>query len=177
VFGIVRIDQKKEIVKDLHEKFSRSKIIIITDYKGLDVTTINDLRRKLGAEEIEYKVVKNSLLIRASEETDCALIKDYFKGPSAVALSYDDPIAPAKVLTKFAEENKQLEIKIGVMDGKVLDVSALKKISTLPGREELLGQFLSVANGVVARFVRVLNAVPVQFLNVLQAIKEQKEAG
>ena len=173
----MRIDKKKEIVKDLHEKFSRSKVIIITDYKGLDVTTINDLRRKLGAEKIEYKVVKNSLLIRASEETDVALIKDYFKGPSAVALSYDDPIAPAKVLTNFAEENKQLEIKIGVMDGKVLDVGAIKKISTLPGREELLGQFLSVANGVVTSFVRVLNAVPVQFLNVLQAIKEQKEAG
>ena len=173
----MRIDEKKEIVKDLHEKFSRSKVTIITDYKGLDVTTINDLRRKLGAEKIEYKVVKNSLLIRASEETDVALIKDYFKGPSAVALSYDDPIAPAKVLTNFAEENKQLEIKIGVMDGKVLDISAIKKIATLPGREELLGQFLSVANGVVTSFVRVLNAVPVKFLNVLQAIKEQKEAG
>jgi large subunit ribosomal protein L10 len=81
------------------------------------------------------------------------------------------------VLTKFSEENKQLEIKIGVMDGQVLDLSAIKKISTLPGREELLGQFLSIANGVATGFVRVLNAVPVQFLNVLQAIKEQKEAG
>ena len=173
----MRLDKKKEIVKNLHEKFSRSKVIIVTDYKGLDVTTINDLRRKLGEEKIEYKVVKNSLLIRASDETDVALIKDYFKGPSAVALSYDDPVAPAKILTKFSEEYKQLEIKTGVMDGKVLDVGAIKKISTLPGREELLGQFLSVANGVATGFVRVLNAVPVQFLNVLQAIKEQKEAG
>lgn len=173
----MRIDKKKEIVKDLNERFSRSKVVIVTDYKGLDVTTISDLRRKLGAEKIEYKVVKNSLLIRASEETDVALIKDYFKGPSAVALSYDDPVAPAKVLTKFSEEYKQLEIKTGVMDGKVLDAAAIKTISTLPGREELLGQFLSVANGVVTGFVRVLNAIPVQFLYVLQAIKEQKEAG
>ncbi|MBW2450640.1 MAG: 50S ribosomal protein L10 [Deltaproteobacteria bacterium] len=173
----MRIEKKKEIVKDLHEKFLRSKVVILTDYKGLDVTTINDLRRRLGAEEIEYKVVKNSLLIRASEETDIALIKDYFKGPSAIALSYDDPIAPAKVLTKFSEEHKQLEIKTGVMDGRVLDMGAIKRISALPGREELLGQFLSVANGVVTGFVRVLNAVPAQFLNVLQAIKEQKEAG
>jgi len=173
----LRIEKKKEIVKDLHEKFLRSKVVILTDYKGLDVTTINDLRRRLGAEEIEYKVVKNSLLIRASEETDIALIKDYFKGPSAIALSYDDPIAPAKVLTKFSEEHKQLEIKTGVMDGRVLDMGAIKRISALPGREELLGQFLSVANGVVTGFVRVLNAVPAQFLNVLQAIKEQKEAG
>ena len=173
----MRIDKKKEIVKDLHEKFLRSKVVIVTDYKGLDVATISDLRRKLGAEEIEYKVVKNSLLIRASEETDVALIKDYFKGPSAVALSYNDPVLPAKVLTKFSEEYKQLEIKTGVMDGKVLDAAAIKTISTLPGREELLGQFLSVANGVVTGFVRILNAIPVQFLYVLQAIKEQKEAG
>ena len=173
----MRIDKKKEIVKDLHEKFLRSKVVIVTDYKGLDVTMISDLRRKLGAEEIEYKVVKNSLLIRASEETDVALIKDYFKGPSAVALSYNDPVSPAKVLTKFSEEYKQLEIKTGVMDGKVLDAAAIKTISTLPGREELLGQFLSVANGVVTGFVRILNAIPVQFLYVLQAIKEQKEAG
>ena len=173
----MRIDKKKEIVKELHVKFLRSKVVIVTDYKGLDVTTINDLRRKLGAEEIEYKVVKNSLLIRASEETDIALIKDYFKGPSAVALSYDDPVAPAKVLIKFSKEHKQLEIKTGVLDGKVLDVDAIKTISTLPGREELLGQFLSAANGVATGFVRVLNAIPVQLLNVLQAIKEQREAG
>lgn len=172
----MRIDKKKEIVKDLHEKFARSKVVIITDYKGLDVSTINDLRRRLRAHEIEYKVVKNSLLIRAAEETDVALIKDRFKGPSAVALSYDDPIAPAKVLTKFLDEYSQLEIKSGVMDGKVLDLAAIKKISTLPSREELLGQFLSAANGVATSFVRVLNAIPVQLLNVLQAIKEQKEA-
>jgi large subunit ribosomal protein L10 len=172
----LRIDKKKEIVKDLHEKFARSKVVIITDYKGLDVSTINDLRRRLRAHEIEYKVVKNSLLVRAAEETDVALIKDRFKGPSAVALSYDDPIAPAKVLTKFLDEYSQLEIKSGVMDGKVLDLDAIKKMSTLPSREALLGQFLSAANGVATGFVRVLNAIPVQLLNVLQAIKEQKEA-
>lgn len=172
----MRIDEKKEIVKDLHEKFARSKVVIITDYKGLDVSTINDLRRRLRAHEIEYKVVKNSLLVRAAEETDVALIKDRFKGPSAVALSYDDPIAPAKVLTKFLDEYSQLEIKSGVMDGKILDLAAIKKISTLPSREELLGQFLSAANGVATSVVRVLNAIPVQLLNVLQAIKEQKEA-
>ena len=81
----MRIEKKKEIVKDLHEKFTKSAAVIVTDYKGLDVTTINDLTRKLREQDVEYKVVKNSLLIRASEETDVALIKDCFKGPSAVA--------------------------------------------------------------------------------------------
>ena len=172
----MKLEKKKEIVKNLHEKFARSKVVIVTDCKGLDVAAMNDLRKRLREFDVEFKVAKNSLLIRASEETDIALIKDYFKGPSAVALSYDDPVAPAKVLTKFSEEHKQLNIKTGVMDGKVLDVHAIKTISTLPGREELLGQFLSVANGVATGFVRVLNAIPVQFLTVLQAIREQKEA-
>ena len=116
------------------------------------------------------------MLIRASEETDVALIKDCFKGPSAIALSYEDPIAPAKVLTKFAKEHNKLEIKTGVLDGKVLDINAIKAMSILPSREVLQGQLLSAVNGVPTNFVRVLNAIPVQFLNVLQAVKEQKEA-
>lgn len=172
----MKIDTKKAIVKELHEKFSRSKVVIITDYKGLDVTAINDLRRRLRAEEIEYKVAKNSLLIRASKETDIELIKDYFKGPSAVAISYEDPAAPARVLIKFAKENKNLEIKSGVIGSSVLDIGRITALANLPSREILLGQFLATANGVTTGFVRVLNAVPVEFLNVLQAIKEQKEA-
>jgi len=172
----MRLEKKKEIVKDLHDKFSRSKVVIVTDYKGLDVPTINELRRQLGELNIEFKVVKNTLLIRAAEDTDIALINDHFKGPSAVALSYDDPVAPAKVLTNFAGKYEKLEIKTGVMDGKILDSSAIKALATLPGREVLLGQFLSVVNGVTTGFVRTLSAIPRQFLNVLQAVKEQKEA-
>lgn len=172
----MKLEKKKEIVKSLHEKFARSKVVIVTDCKGLDVAKMNDLRRRLREFEIEYKVAKNSLLIRASEETDVELIKDCFKGPSAVALSYDDPIAPAKVLIKFSKEHDKLEIKTGVMNGKVIDLNAIKAMSVLPPREVLLGQFLSVVNGVPAGFVQVLNAIPMRFLNLLQAVKEQKEA-
>lgn len=172
----MKLEKKKEIVKNLHEKFARSKVVIVTDCKGLDVSAMNDLRRKLREFGVEYKVVKNSLLIRACQETQVELIKEYFKGPSAVALSYDDPIAPAKVLIKFSNENKKLEIKTGVMNGKVIDLDAIKAISALPPREVLLGQFLSVINNVPAGFVQVLNAIPGQFLNLLQAVKEQKEA-
>ena len=171
----MKLDQKKEIVKALHDKFERSKIVIVTDYKGLNVTTINDLRRKLREAEIEYKVVKNSLLARAADDTDVALIKDYFVGPSAIALSYDDPVAPAKLLTEFAKENKNLEIKAGILNGKVLDVNAIKSLSSLPSREVLLSQFLSVLVGVPTSVVRALNDMPQRLLNVLQALKEQKE--
>ena len=114
----MRLNEKEAIVKSLHEKILKSKVVIVTDYKGLDVATMNDLRRKLRDEGIEYRVVKNSFLVRASENTDAALIKDHFKGPSAVALSYDDPVAPAKVLTGFAKEHDKPEIKTGVMNGK-----------------------------------------------------------
>jgi len=171
----VKIEKKKEIVKSLHEKFAMSKVVIVTDCKGLDVAKMNDLRKRLREFEIEYRVAKNSLLIRASEKTDVELIKDCFKGPSAVALSYDDPIAPAKVLIKFSKEHDKLEIKTGVMNGKVIDLNAIKAMSVLPPREVLLGQFLSVVNGVPEGFVRVINAIPMQFLNLLQAVKEQKE--
>jgi large subunit ribosomal protein L10 len=172
----LKLEQKKQIVQELQEKFSRSKVVVVTDYKGLDVTTINSLRKQLRDIDVEYKVVKNSLLVRASEDTDIAVIKDMFKGPSAIALSYDDPVAPAKVLTEFADKNKNLEIKIGVLNGKVLDLNALKALSALPSREVILSQLLSALNGVPTAFVRTLSAVPIQFLNVLQAIKDQKEA-
>lgn len=159
----------------MSEKFSKAEIVIVTDYKGLDVVTINDLRRKLRAENVEYRVVKNSLLVRASEGTDAGLIKDFFKGPSAVALSYDDPVAPAKVLMDFAKSNDKLEIKAGAMNGKMLDVNAIKALSSLPSREVLLGQLLSAMNAVPTSLVRALSDMPRQLLNVLNAIKEQKE--
>lgn len=170
------ITTKKEIVAALHDRFSRSVVAIVTDYKGLDVPTLNGLRRKLHEAGIEYRVVKNSLLIRASENTDAGLIKACFKGPSAVALSYDDPVAPAKILTDFSKENKNLEIKLGVMSGKVLDLDSIKALSALPSREELLAQVLASFIGVPSAFVRTLNAISQQFLNVLTAIKDQKAA-
>ncbi len=116
------------------------------------------------------------MLALASENTDVALIRDHFKGPSAVALSYDDPVAPAKVLTAFAKDHEKLEIKIGVLDDQVIDADRIKALASLPSQEVLIGQLLSVMNGVPTGFVRTLSAIPGQFLNVLQAIKEQKEA-
>jgi large subunit ribosomal protein L10 len=172
----VDLNEKKRIAQNLNERFSKAAVIIVTDYKGLDVTAINDLRRKLRQEEVEYQVAKNSLLIRASEETDVALIKDTFKGPNAVAMSYGDPVAPAKILTEFAKENKVFEIKVGVMDGKILDANGIRSLSALPSREVLLGTFVSTLNSVPTGLVRALAEIPRQLLNVLQAVKDQKEA-
>lgn len=172
----MNLAEKKKIVDDLNQRFSKFAIVIVSDYKGLDVSTINALRRKLKGENIEFQVVKNSLLTRASEQTDMDLLKDHFKGPNAVALSYDDPVAPAKILTDFAKENKALEIKVGVMNGKVLELNEIKALSGLPSREDLLAKLLAAFNAVPESFVRTLNEIPKKMLYLLSAVKEQKEA-
>jgi large subunit ribosomal protein L10 len=172
----LNLEEKKKIAENLHARFSKSSIMILADYKGLNVTVINDLRRKLRQENVEFQVVKNTLLARASADTDAALIKDYFKGPSAVVFGYDDPVAPARVLIKFAEEHDELKIKAGVMKGKMLDIGAVKTLSALPSREVVLSQFLAACNAVPASLVRTLSAIPKKLLYVLLAIKEQKEA-
>ena len=172
----MRLEKKQKITEDLHERFSKSAIVVVTDYKGLDVSAMNDLRRKLREEDIEFQVAKNTLLVRAAKDTEVALIEDYFKGPSAVALSYTDPVAPAKILAQFAKDNQKLEIKGGVLKNKVLDVDAIKALAKLPSREVLLGQLLSVLNEVPTSFVRIIAEIPRSMLNVLTAIKDQKEA-
>lgn len=172
----MNFEEKKRITQDLNERFAKAAVVFVTDYKGLDVAAINDLRRRLTKEQTEYQVAKNSLLIRAAEGTDVALIKDIFNGPNAVAMSYDDPVSPAKILTDFAKDNSVFEIKVGVMDGAVLDGNQIKALAELPSREVLLGMFVSALNSVPTGFVRTLAEIPRQFLNVLLAVKDQKEA-
>lgn len=171
----MKLEEKKQIIEDLSGRLASSKIVLVADFKGLDVASMNDLRRKLREEKIEFQVVKNTLLARASEGNDAALIRDFLKGPSAIALSYEDPVAPAKILTQFSQDNQKLEIKVGVMHGKALDINAIKALAKLPSREVLLGQVLGALNAVPASFVRILAEIPRKMLNVLTAIKEQKE--
>ena len=170
------INEKKRIADDIQGRFEKSTLVILTDYKGLDVSSMNTLRRKLREANAEYQVAKNSLLVRASEGNDVTLIKDQFKGPSAIALSYDDPVAPAKVLTDFVKENKKFKIKVGVLNGKVIDFDGIKALSSLPSREILLAYVLSAMNAVPTALVTALSDVPRRFMNVLQAIKDKKEA-
>jgi len=170
------ITEKKRIAENLRERFKKSTIVILTDYKGLDVASMNALRRKLREANTEYQVAKNSLLVRASEGNDVTLIKDQFKGPSAIAFSYDDPVAPAKVLTDFAKENKKFEIKVGVLNGKIVDFNGIKALSSLPSREILLAQVLSTMNAVPTALVTALSDVPRRMVNLIQALKEKKEA-
>ena len=172
----MKLEDKKQIVEDLHGRFAKSSLVILTDFKGLDVASVSDLRRKLKQAGIDYKVAKNTLMARASEDTPVAVLRDHFQGPGAVAISYADPVAPAKILTKFADDSKKLAIRAGVLNGKLIDLNAVKQLAALPSREALLGQLLSVMVSVPTSVVRVLAEVPRSLLNVLNAVKEKKEA-
>ena len=172
----MKLENKKQIVAQLKDKFGQAKLVVLTDYKGLNVAAMNDLRAKLREAGIDYHVVKNTLLRRAAKDTDAAALIDSFTGPSAIAVSLDDPVAPAKVLTEFAKANDKLEIKAGVMEGKILDASSIKALASLPSREVLLAKLLSVLVAVPTGMVTVLNEIPAKFVRVLAAVRDQKEA-
>ena len=172
----MKLEEKKQIVEDLRGRFAKSSLVILTDFKGLDVTSVSELRRKLKEAGIEYKVVKNTLMARASQDTPISVLKDHFKGPGAVAISYHDPVAPAKILTKFADDSKKLEIRVAVLNGKLIDLSGIKALAALPSREVLLGQLLAVMLDVPTSVVRVLAGVPRGLVNLLVALKDQKVA-
>jgi large subunit ribosomal protein L10 len=171
----LKIESKKQFVEALRERLKTSSVLILTDYKGLDVAAMTELRRKLREAKVEYQVVKNTMLRRASEGTDVEVIKGEFKGPSAIAFCVDDPVAPAKVLTEFAKSNNKLEIRVGVLDGKKINIDNIKALAELPSREELLAQVLSAMIAVPTSLVTALSDVPRRMVNVLQAIKDQKE--
>ncbi len=173
---MLNISQKKELVERLAQELSESEVSILIDYKGLDVLKMTELRALLRNEGVRIEVVKNTLLDRASEGTDSALMKDFYKGPNAIVLSKEDPVAPAKILVNFAKDNEKLEIKAGAMAGKLLDSEAIKQLAKMPSKEELLGKLVYTLNAVPTSFVNVLSGVPRSFVNVLNAIKDQKEA-
>ncbi len=172
----MKLSEKKELVKELNTRLSKTAIAVLVDYKGLDVAAMTRLRADLRSEGVKFKVVKNTLLSMASKGTDSALLNDYFTGPNAVVTCEDDPVSPARILVKFAEDNDKLEIKAGAMNGKTLTPDEIKALAKLPSREILLSQLLSTINGVPTAMVRVLAEVPRSFLNVLNAIEDQKKA-
>lgn len=167
--------EKAAIVAELNESFSRAKFSVVADYCGLKVSDLEKIRRELRQASSEIRIAKNTLLKRAVADTSCESLTDDFTGTTAIVTSYDDPVAPAKVLAKCAEDFKKFQLRSAVLEGERITVDDLLALSKLPSREILLGQLLSVMNGVPTAFVRVLSAVPQSLLYGLQAIKDQKE--
>ena len=167
---------KEAVVAEFSGKLAEVKAAFLADYRGLTVEQANDLRRKLRAAGVEYRVVKNTLLRRAAKDTPAACLDDYLVGPTAIALAADDPVAPAKALVEFAKDSKVFELKAGMLDGKLLTIDDIRALSDLPSREQLLAKMLGSLNAPATNLVGVFAAVPRSFVQVLAAIKDQKEA-
>lgn len=168
-------DEKAAIVAELNESFSRAKFSVVADYCGLTVSDLEKIRRDLRETSSEIRIAKNTLLRRAVTDTSCESLTDDFTGTTAIVMSYDDPVAPAKVLAKCAEDYDAFQLRSAVLEGEKITIDDLVALSKLPSKEVLLGQLLSVMNGVPTAFVRVLSAVPQNLLYGLQAVKDQKE--
>ncbi len=165
---------KEQIVSELQGKLKEAKLGVLTSFSGMNVAKMEVLRTALRKSNAELKVVKNTLLGIASKETDFSILADHFKWPVAVVLSHKDPVGPTKVLIDFAKKNPELEIKIGVLDGKLLTKSDISALAELPSRDVLLGKLVSVMAAVPTSFVTVLSGVPRSFVQVLNAYCEKK---
>ena len=165
---------KEQIVSHLSQKLKQATFAVLTDYRGLTVEKITKLRNELRGVSSDYKVAKNTFLKRASEGTELEQLNEYFVGPTAVLLSYDDPIAPSKILAKFLKNYAALQVKAGFLQGRVLSVEEIKELSTLPGREALLSRIVSLCVMPQVRLLNTLNRVPQKFVQVLRAIEKEK---
>ncbi|MCL5045223.1 MAG: 50S ribosomal protein L10 [Actinobacteria bacterium] len=167
--------EKEMAVGELTEKFRNSKAAVLTNYRGLNVAQATKLRKKLREAGVEYRVVKNTLARIAAHQLGLTGLDGFLEGPTAIAFGAQDPVAPAKALSDFAKDNKQLEIKAGLLEGKVIDPTGVKALADLPSREVLLAMVLGGMQAPMYGLVTVLNGPLRQFAYVLEAVRKQRE--
>jgi large subunit ribosomal protein L10 len=148
---------------------------VLLDFRGINVETVTKLRDELRKVKVEFQVVKNTLAIKALPETQMAAAKAFFEGPTAIAMSFDDPVAPAKFLSEYSKKSEFVKVKIGVVDGTAYDKTQLEELSKLPGRQELLGMFVGTLQAPVQTFVCGMNALLAQLAYAMEAVREKKE--
>ena len=167
---------KKNIsnVKELTDKLSRAKSIYFTDYLGLNVSAVTDLRKKFFESNVEYVVVKNTLLKIASDQNEISLGDELFSGSTAIAISYDEPVLAAKVIKDFLKDHDLPSIKGVLFEGSYLPASDFDKIANLPSKEESLAKIIVMLKSPVQNIVNLLNSPMVKLVNVLNGIKEAK---
>ena len=176
-----KVTPKKEtVVDEIKGWLTSAKGVVLTSYRGLDVATDTQLRRELRAAGVQYKVVKNTMLRIAAKKAGIEGLDSHLEGTTAMAFSAEDAVAPAKVISEFIKKNKLedkgiLTIKVGMVEGKVIDVAGVKALANLPSREELVAKLLGSMNAPIANFVGVLSAVIRNFVGVVDAIREKKE--
>lgn len=171
----MRREQKIKEIESLSERLEKAKTMIFTEYRGLKVSEINELRSKLRKESSTFKVVKNRLMNKVLKERGLDSLMSHFVGPTAIAASDTDPVSPAKVIVAFAKDHEKLILKGGFMEGTALGVKDVQSLAKMPSREELLARALASINAPATNLAGVLAAVPRKLVYVIDAIKNTKQ--
>ena len=166
--------EKEELIKELNEKFAKTKTGIVAEFSKLNVETVTKLRKKLREGKVEYKVLKNTLAKRAAKGTPMEVISGDFTGPVAVVLSYDDVIAPAKILSTFIKDMEQIKVRSAVVEGRKVDAAGVKALASMPGLPELRAQILGMLTQPAGKLVRTIAAPGSQLARVIQAYADKK---
>ena len=156
---MAKVELKQPVVKEISEKIQNAQALVLVDHRGLTVAEDTELRKELRKEGVYYKVYKNTMMNFAFQGTDFEQMKDLLNGPSAIAVSKEDPAAPARVLYAFAKKAKALEIKGGVVEGKYYDQAGLSEIAEIPSKDVLLSKLLGSIQSPVANFARVVKQI------------------
>lgn len=156
---MAKIELKQPVVEEIANAIKGAQSVVLVDHRGLTVEKDTELRRQLRAEGITYKVYKNTLLNFAFKGTEFEALAPYLEGPSAIAISTTDATAPARILCKFAKTADKLEIKAGVVEGKLFDEAGIQKISAVPSKEELISKLLGSLQSPITNFARVMNQI------------------
>lgn len=168
--------EKEQVVQKLAKRLAETDAVFLADYRGINVDQATRLRRELTQAGIEYRVVKNNLIKLAAKGTSAEPLQAFCAGPTAIALAGADPVAPAKILSKFAKDVQAFELKAGVLGGRLLSVADINALADLPSREELLAKVLASMNAPASNFVGTLAAIPRSLVQVLNAIGQSKAA-
>ena len=168
------LEMKKQQVKEMSAKLTEAGSLVLADYRGLTVEEDTELRSKMRAEGIDYKVVKNNIVKHAIQGTALESLGEFLVGPTSIAVS-DDEVAPAKVMFKFAKDLNAFELKAGAVDGKVIDLAGIEQLAKLPSREQLIAKMLGSMNSPITGLVTVLNANIKGLAVALNAIIEKKQ--
>lgn len=168
-------EEKQQLVNELHEKFSTATVAILTEFNGLGVSEMTELRQKLRGVKGELCVVKNTLARRAVEGTSMTATQEAFQGPIAVTFGYADPVAPARILKEFVDKRtEKIKVKIGVVEGQVLDSKDLKRVASLPKKEVLIANLMSRMQSPMSGLVGGLQGILRKFVYTLSAIQKKK---
>ena len=152
-------EAKALVVEEIRAKLSTAKAAVLVDYRGLTVEQDTELRREMRKQGVEYKVLKNTLIKRAADELGMSEFAPFLEGPSAIAFSDTDPVAPAKILSDCIKKTNKMQLKAGYVEGKFCDGKALEAIATLPSREVLIAKMLGSLNAPICNFLYAINAI------------------